>query len=143
MLQGRREGFVCRDRFRHVRQRSNREELKAPPVLRRGSAKHRRRGVVLIDLDAIELGKPMSLVACPPYRPPGQRLSGPDPDRDMSAIDLVEDQARHPGAQRGISVDRRHPDELHLRRPYEQRESQEIVDIAADVGIEEGGTSHV
>jgi hypothetical protein len=58
-------------------------------------------------------------------------------------LQLIENQAGHPGPQNGISVDRRHPDELHLWRRYEQRESQEIIDVAADVGIEEDGTSPV
>jgi hypothetical protein len=58
-------------------------------------------------------------------------------------LQLVEDPAGHPGPQKGIAVDRGHPDDLHLWRPDEQREGQEIIDVGADVGIEDDGTSYV
>jgi hypothetical protein len=56
---------------------------------------------------------------------------------------LIENQAGHPGPQNGISVDRRHPDKPHLWRCDEQCESQQIIDVAADIGIEEDGTAPV
>jgi hypothetical protein len=112
-------------------------------MLGRGLVEQVRRGDALIDLHPIEPGNTLALVPCPPDRPAAQRLSGSDPDRDAAMLHLVENQAGHPGPQNGISVDRRHPDELHLGCPDEQREGQEIIDVGADIGIEEDGTSHL
>src|SRR3954453_66075 len=97
-----------------------------------------RRGGALIDRHPVEPRNPLTLMPRPPDWSAGQRLSGPDPDRDGSMLQLVENQAGHPGPQNGISVDGRHPDKLQLWRPYEQCESQEIVHVGADVGIEKG-----
>ena len=103
-----------------------------------------RRGDALIDLHPIEPGNALTLVPCPPDRPAAQRLSGPDPDRDGPAFHLVENQAGHPGPQDGISVDRRHPDELHSpvlsTSSASARRSSTSVPMS---GIEEDGTSHV
>src|SRR3954451_18057602 len=108
-------------------------------MIGRGLVEQVRRGDALIDLHPIEPGNALTLMPCPPDRPAAQRLSGPDPDQDGPSFHLVENQAVHPGPQNGISVDRRHSDELHLLRPDEQCQSQEIIDITADVRIERTG----
>ena len=79
VTQGRREGIVCRDRFGHVRQRSNGEQLEASPVLRRGLLEQVRRGDAFIDLHPIEPGNALPSWPCPPDRPPVSVSRAPIP----------------------------------------------------------------
>ena len=84
-----------------------------------------------------------ALMPGPVHRPLAeQRFAHTQPNRHIGLAGERQELVHHARAQRHIPVHAGDANGLQLRRPEQQRESQAVVDVSPDVGVEQDGQRH-